>query len=149
MSQPLRIVHVSSRIVLNQNERVGRWMEERGSGTYHPRVQCIGYERDGRLVAGVMYECWNDASLWIHVAGEGKHWLTREFLRVAFDYPFGQLKAKVLVGLVPANNERARRFDEHLGFKYLATIPHGHKDGDLLIYTMLADECRWWRTHGR
>ena len=142
----MHIVRVSSRIVLGQNEYVGHWMEERGSGTWHPRVQCIGYERDGYLVAGVMYECWNAASLWIHVAGEGKHWLTREFLRVAFDYPFNQLKAKVLVGLVPANNTKARRFDEHLGFKLLGPIPDGHKDGDLLVYTMRRDECRWLRS---
>lgn len=134
-----------TRIVVGDNERVCKWMLERGAGSPNQTAQCLGLEKDGELTAGVQYESWNGASIWMHVAGDGKNWLTREFLRACFDYPFRQLKAKVVVGLVPAVNKQAQRFDEHLGFKLHSTLPDGHKEGDLLIYTMRPDDCRWLR----
>ena len=145
MSAALKLV-VSSRILLGANERVCAWMQERGAGTvYHPRSQCIGYLRDGKLIAGVMYEGWNNATIWMHVAGEGKNWLNKEFLKVAFDYPFRQLGAKVIVGLVASTNLEAQKFDEHVGFTKLAVIPDGHRSGDLWIYTLRREDCRWLR----
>lgn len=71
-------------------------------------------------------------------------------MRVVFDYAFRQLGCKVIIGLVPASNKRARRFDEHLGFKLKAEIPEGHPDGSLLIYAMRKKDCRWLESkHGQ
>lgn len=134
------------RIVVHENDRVGAWIEAHAGGFYRAGGQCIGLERDGVLIAGVLFDYWNHASIYMHVAAEGKNWLDREYLRVCFDYPFRQLGAKVVIGLVPSGNVRARRFDEHLGFKLQATIPDGHPDGELLIYTMRKEECRWLRS---
>lgn len=134
------------RIIANEPQRVGPWIEAHGGGFYRDGSQCIGLERDGELIAGVLYDYWNGASIYMHVAANGAHWLDREYLRVCFDYPFRQLGAKVVIGLVPESNKKARRFDEHLGFKLTATIPEGHPDGKLLIYTMRRDECRWLRS---
>jgi RimJ/RimL family protein N-acetyltransferase len=64
-------------------------------------------------------------------------------MRACFDYAFNRLGCKVVVGMVPANNTLARRFDEHIGFTCNGEIPHGYGDDDLLIYTMTREECRW------
>jgi RimJ/RimL family protein N-acetyltransferase len=131
-----------SQIVWDQPERVGRWVCERTNGTYDPCSQAIGLERDGSLIAGVLFDHYNGRSIAMHVAGEG-NWLNRSFLRACFGYVFRQLRVNKVIGLVDSGNESARRFDEHLGFRLEATITGAGMTGDLLIYTMTADDCRW------
>lgn len=114
-------------------------------------MKCIGIEKQGILVGGCMYELDNGASVHIHVAVE-PNWFSRDFLYACFHYPFVQLETKVLIGLVPEKNKKARIVDEHLGFTLQHTIPYAHPDGGLCIYTMYKHECRWLRikrtTHG-
>ena len=133
------------RIITKENSRVGAWIQSHGGGFYREGSQCIGLERDGVLIAGVLYDYYNGASIYMHVAAGIQNWLDREYLRVCFDYPFRQLDCNVVIGLVPENNYKARRFDEHLGFKLTATIPEGHPEGALFIYTMRKEQCRWIR----
>lgn len=90
----------------------------------------------------------------MHVAGEGKRWMTKEYLRVCFDYPLNQLKVKKILGLVDSTNMDARKFDEHLGFELEACIKGAGPKGDLLIYSMTAEQCRFLKRteeacHGR
>lgn len=132
------------RIIAWEHERVGKWIQANAAGFYRPGAKCIGLEKDGELIAGVLYDYCNGASVYAHIAVKGL--MTREFLSVIFDYPFRQLNCKVIIGLVPESNKKARRFDEHLGFKLTATIPEGHPDGKLLIYTMRKEDCRWLRS---
>jgi len=101
-------------------------------------------EEDGCATAGVLFDGWNGSSICMHVAAvPGKRWMTREYLRVCFDYPFRQLQASKILGLVGEKNVAARRFDEHLGFVLEATLKDAHPDGDLLVYTMTPGQCRW------
>ena len=79
-----------------------------------------------------------------HIAGKpGKRWLNRDFLFAMFDYPFNQLGVNRITGLVAKKNKEARRFDEHLGFKYEGNMRHALADDDMLIYGMLKRECKW------
>lgn len=104
----------------------------------------IGLERNGSLVAVVIYEGINRYNLWMHVAADdGKRWMTRGFLRAAFAYPFLGCGVRRVSGYVDAGNATARRFNEHLGFKVEAVLTGAAKDGsDVLIYRMLRKECR-------
>jgi hypothetical protein len=106
--------------------------------------QTIGLvDDDYRLRAGVVYDGYNGASIQMHVAAEGKHWLNREFLWYAFHYPFEQLKVRAVIGVVPSNNAKALRFDLHLGFKEEARLRDTHPDGDLIILVMRRADCRF------
>jgi RimJ/RimL family protein N-acetyltransferase len=106
----------------------------------------IGLEEDGELIAGVTFDNFNGASICMHVAAaEGKRWMTREYLWFCFHYPFEQLGVKRITGLVPASNTVAQRFDEHLGFKLEARLKDAAPDGDLLVYAMFKDDCRFLR----
>lgn len=131
-----------NRIITTDHERVGRWVQAHGGGYYREGTKCLGLEKNGELVAGVLYDYHNGASVYMHVAGKGL-WAIPDFLWICFDYPFNQLKCNVVIGLVSEKNMRARNFDEHLGFKLTARIPEGHPDGNLLIYTMRRKDCRW------
>lgn len=145
----LSVVVPSWRIVDREPERVGRWVEAHGGGTWGQNSTCIGLERRGELVAGVMYDSFNGASVFTAIAGVGKHWLTREYLWFIFYYPFVQLKANVLVAVVAPDNSASQRFCEHLGFEHGQSIPDGHPAGDLLIYTMHKSKCRWLELKGK
>lgn len=135
-------------------ERVGRWVVERAGGKWRGHEQAIGLEKDGVLVAGVMYNNWTGVggSVSMHQRIDGKQALTREFVWVCFDYPFNQLKVGCVYGLVEEHNEAALKMDEHLGFKHEARL-HGYfPTGDAVLLRMTREECRfldWRKDHVR
>jgi RimJ/RimL family protein N-acetyltransferase len=135
---------MAKRVVIDQKNRVGAWVYQRVGGMYLPQIsQAIGVERDGEIIGGVVFEGWNGASMKIHVAGEGKYWMTREFLRTIFGYAFLQHKAKKLIGVVESTNTKALRFDLKIGFRVEAVIKDAAENGDLLLLTMTKDQCRF------
>lgn len=132
------------RLVYGQDWRVGPWVCARTGGTWSAVDSAtIGMERDGELVAGVLFDHFNGRSIAMHVAGEGALWITRAYLRAAFGYAFVQLRVSKILGLVDERNERARRLDEHLGFHLEARIANAAPGGDLLIYSMTPAQCRY------
>jgi len=134
------------RVVGHLSEIVGPWVCARTGGEFSPiGSSTIGLlDEDGTVVAGAVYDNFNGTSICVHLAGEGRNWLNREFLRAGFRYPFDQLKVKKLLGLVPSTNMLARRFDEHCGFQLEAVVTEAAQDGaDLLIYSMRRENCRF------
>lgn len=131
-----------TKIVTGEDRRVGEWVCARTNGSYTEGV-AIGLERDGVLIAGVLYDHYNGASIAMHVAAEGKQWLNRDYLWFCFWYPFEQLKVNKVIGPVPSTNEAALRFDKHLGFIEEARIKDGAPGGDLILLTMTRQQCRY------
>ena len=122
---------------------IGPWVCERTGGVYTPSDSiAMGRIQDGVLLGGVVFDHYNLASIAMHCAGDGA-WITREFLRKAFAYPFDQLKVNKILGLVDSSNEAARRLDEHLGFVIEATVKDAAPHGDLLIYSMTREQCKY------
>lgn len=108
-------------------------------------MKAIGLERNGLLAAGVIYEGFNGQNVWMHVAAnpDGK-WMTRDYLRYCFEYPFDEMGVKRVSGYVNASNKAAVRFDEHLGFKKEAVLQGAAADGgDVFIYVMRRNDCRY------
>lgn len=132
-------------VVVGQKERVGAWVAERvRARSGWANYEAIGLELDGELVAGVVFDSYVEgARCCMHVAGEGRTWLNREYLWFCFHYAFEQMGCKVVVGLVNADNEDALRFDRHLGFEEVARIPDGAGDCDLVVLAMQRKKCRW------
>lgn len=114
---------------------------------YVENMKSLGLERDGELVAGVLYEGYNGPNVWMHVAAvPGRRWMSRDYLWYCFHYPFNEMNVQRISGYVNANNEQARKFDEHLGFKVEATLSGAAPDGgDVLIYVMRREDCRFLR----
>jgi RimJ/RimL family protein N-acetyltransferase len=122
--------------------RIGPWVCERAGGKYFPGTcQGIGYEQDGELTAGVLYDQCNGRSVQMHVALDKP--LTKGFVRICFDYVFNQLKVQKVIGLVDSNNTKALHLDRKLGFVDEAQIKDAGRTGDLVILTMTRQQCRW------
>lgn len=133
--------------ICRDKERVNLWVSER-VGRKDPwsgrGYQAIGIEDDGELVGGAVIDgIVTGARCSIHCAGEGKHWLNREFLHAVFDYVFNVCRCKVAINPVSGNNGASLRFTEHVGYTHSVTIPDGDGDSDLFIFTMHRDQCRW------
>lgn len=132
-------------ILWNDRERVSAYVTPRVDAEQFREYQALGLEREGDLVAGVVFDNKTSIGIMMHVASNGsRHWLTPEFLCACFSYPFVQEKLNRVTGLVRADNVEAQRFDEHLGFKREGKLRAACTDGtDLIVYGMLKSECRF------
>jgi hypothetical protein len=106
--------------------------------------QGIGWMTPQGMAAGVVYDQYNGANICMHVfSDKSKRWMRREYLWYCFYYPFVQLGVRRVTGLVPESNKEAIAFDCHLGFEYETSLKGAHPDGDLLVFVMRKDKCKW------
>ena len=140
-----------SAIIYGQEDRMLPWACERiGLGKFKGDAKTIGVERDGELVAVVVYDGFSECDCNMHIASDGLgNWLSRELLVRAFAYPFIQLGFRRVTGLVPARNAAALQFDQHLGFEYEGRCRNALPDDDLIILGMLRENCRFIAKKGK
>ena len=133
------------KIVDNKPERIGRFVglaiESKGWSPF----TAIGLEKNGILIAGVVYDNYNGKNIFAHIAATGRHWLNKEFLWYMHHYPFMELKVSRVTGMVSEKNKDAIKFIEHLGGELESKLEKAHPDGDLLIYRMFKKDCKYLR----
>lgn len=125
---------------------IGPWVCEKAGGTWIPgRGTAIGEMKDGRITAGVLYEDYREkANIVCHIRGE-PGWANRKFLSIIYDYPFNQLQVKRVTVPVDSTNEASIQLVEHMGFKLECTLKQAIPDGDLLLYVMFKEDCKYIR----
>ena len=123
---------------------VGPWVCARAGGTWVPgRGTAIGkLDDDGKIMAGVLYEDWTGANIMCHIAGEG-NWATRDYLGVIYDYPFNQLNARRITCPVASTNEKSIALVTRMGFTLECTLAQAIPDGDMHLFRMFRDECKY------
>lgn len=126
-------------------EIVGPWVCTRGGGTWTKgRGTAIGKLKDGKLIAGVLYEDWNGANIVEHIAAEGD-WACRKFLNVMFDYPFNQLGVKRITAPVASDNLKCINLVVRMGFTLECTLAQATPTADVHIFRMFKEECKYIR----
>jgi hypothetical protein len=124
-------------------EIVGPWVAQRTNGHWcKGRGTAIGKVSDGKLTAGVIYEDYSGTNIVEHIAAES-NWASRGFLWLMFDYPFNQLKVKRITAPVYSTNDKCIALVEKMGFKIEATLAQAIPDGDLILFRMFRDECKY------
>jgi RimJ/RimL family protein N-acetyltransferase len=98
---------------------------------------------EGKLFGGCVYREFTRASISVHIAGFTKHWASRDLLWVGFHYPFIQLGVQKLFATIPDYNTDSLEIAKKMGFKYETRISEVFVDGDMLIYSMKRDDCRY------
>lgn len=132
------------RVIWDRQQEVGDWVCARVGNRFHADSEtAIGIERDGALCGGCVFESFTGKSVLIHAAGDGRRWMSREFVRAVFGYAFRQLGVHKLIGPVDSANTNSRRFIENLGFKPEAVVIDGARSGDLILYTLRRQDCRF------
>lgn len=103
----------------------------------------IANVRNKVMTGGVIYNGYTGASINLHSYGIDPNWASRDMLWITFHYPFVQLGCRKLFGQIPANNSHALDFDLKLGFKIEARIKDVFPDEDLIVVSMVREDCRW------
>jgi hypothetical protein len=125
---------------------LSQWLCDRVGYTPTRDFVCIGQWDNNRerLIGVVGYDGWSVNMVEMHSAGEpGTYWLTKEMLSSAFTLPFEGAGRKVIISRVSTGNPVAVKMNVGLGFKEQCRIRDGADDGDLIIFAMHKDECRW------
>ena len=100
--------------------------------------------RGKRIVAAIVLDSWTANSCTAHIAIEDPLVLRHGFLELGCDFIFNHANRGVVIGLVPANNHKALKFDKHIGFKEVYRIKDGYAvDVDYVILEMRRESCRW------
>ena len=121
---------------------VGHWVAKRIRGGYFAeRSNALGLEKNGELVAGVIYENWNHKSIWCHIAIDGR--LTPRYLAAIFDYPFNICQVEKIIVPVGSDNEESIRLVEKMGFAEEGRIKDARPEGDLILFTLSRNACRF------
>lgn len=98
----------------------------------------------GKIVAGVQFDSWTETTAQVHVAIKNPMALRHHFLEEVFTYFFVTCGKLRLLGLTPADNAKALRFNKRIGLRETYRIKDGHAEGvDLVLQEMTRDECRW------
>ena len=79
-----------------------------------------------------------------HIAIDNPLVIRRGFLCEAFRHLFVTCHRNRVFGLVPSNNDKALKFDEHIGMVEVGRIPNALSEGvDYVVMCMTKDACRW------
>jgi len=134
-------------VITGHDEIFGPWLMDRVKGHWFASVNghTIGLwdDRQHKPVAAVYYEACNGASVLLHCAGDSKSWLNREFLWYVFHYAFEELKVNKILSPVESANTDSCKFIQHIGFSLEATLEDASPKGDLLIFSMKREDCKW------
>ena len=109
-------------------------------GTCTPNMKGLGWEKDGQLVAGTAFEPFNANNMFGHQRIDKAP--PKEYWFCVANYIFNQCKVKRLTATVEADNHRAIKLNKHIGFVIEATLKDAGRNGDLLIMTLWADNCK-------
>lgn len=120
-----------------------KWLGDRIGLHWSTDFRALARVVDSEIVGVVGYEGFTGTACRMHMAGEGR-WLTRGFIRRAFDLPFNYLNLQMVFGVVPSGNKTALDIDLRLGFTELIYIPGAHPDGGLHFLQLTKEQ--WSRS---
>lgn len=121
------------------------WANDRiPDNRFRDDAHAIGHRRDGELVAVVVYDTFSTTNCFIHVAAEGRRWITKEFQARVFAYPFIQLGFPRVSCIVSVNNRASLFLTRQFGWRQEGVWRKAAPDGsDFLLFGMLRSECRF------
>lgn len=99
----------------------------------------MGIEKDGEIIGGVIFNCYEGAAVHASVAGSG--W-TRAFLRAVGTYVFDQLGCERITAIT--SDPVTATFAERLGGQYEGTMRNHFGPGrDGIVSGILREEYRY------
>lgn len=118
------------------DERVSLFVSNALQIALCPPYTCMGLERDGEIVAGVIINGWEARNAHVTVAGCG--W-TRPFVRAVGEYIFGQLGCLRMTVTTPDN--RVAEYAKRLGGEVEGLMRNYYGEGqDAILVGILANE---------
>ncbi len=109
-----------------------------------PLALCISqHDDDGALEGGALFEGFNGATVYTHVAGFTPGWCKPAWLFTVSDFCFNHLKVNQVLGVVGVNNQPAVDFDLKFGYEIVVTLPGYFPGEDAYLMRLTRDRCRF------
>jgi hypothetical protein len=136
-------------MIVLDNPAHGFMIAHRAGVGFDPNVnRVLAHTSDDGLLGGVVYTNYTGRSVQMHMAGD-PGWVTSKMIWIAFDYPFNQLGVECVIGLVSEDQVDVLDYDRRLGFKEIARVPGIVPGGDLIVLSMMRNECKWLSLRSR
>ena len=122
------------------------WLCERVGYVPTKGMVCLGqWDNDAEeLIAVAGFDGWSGHIVELLCAGTpGRHWLSKDMLVQMFRLAFIVKNVNIVITRVSTNNAVSLRATEKVGFTEQCRLKDGADDGDLIIYGLYRDECRW------
>ena len=104
----------------------------------------VAYSATGKILACMVADSFSPDSCNLHVFIDSPMVIKHGFLLECFTHIFHVCKRSHVFGLVPSNNEKALKFNRHIGFTEVCRIPDGVGTGtDYVIMRMDKADCQW------
>ena len=121
------------------DDRVLAFVSERCGVNFLPPVTCMGIERDGEIIGGVVFNFFESADLHISVAGKG--W-SKGFLAEVGHYVFDTLQSERMTALT--EQPAVVRLAERLGGQVEGLLRnHYGKGRDAFVVGILKEDYRF------
>jgi hypothetical protein len=133
-----------SNLVFDQSERIGDWVAEQvGQTGSWGDFYAMGVERDGALVAGVVFNNYNGRNATAHMAVAKITRLLPLLLAHAAQYAFVHCNLERITALVDTDNKKALRFDSKIGWEEEFLMQRAGQVADLQVFVMWRESCPW------
>ena len=104
----------------------------------------VAYDDFGKIAAIFVCDSFSMDSCGVHLAIDNPFVIRHGFLNESLNYIFNTRQRSRAFGLVPSDNEKAIKFNKHIGFKEVARVPDGYATGiDYVVMRMDANNNRW------
>lgn len=133
------------KLLYGEESRLLPWACTRiGIASFRSDAQAIGLERNGGIVAAVVFDTFSTYDCNIHVASDGTgHWLNKELLVAAFCHPFITCKLRRVTATIASRNLRALKFNRHLGFTQEGFHPYAAGDDAMVSLGLTRMACKY------
>lgn len=139
----------------HQDPRFLAWVGEVSNVDVDPKASAsiahlsVNDDKTADILAVVAYNNITEHDCCMHIASTTPQWASRKFLKACFDYPFKTLGVGRVTFSAPSTNENALRLHKKLGAKHEGTLRGYFGDADLVISSILKEECKWTKeSHG-
>lgn len=130
---------------ISRNEE-WEWVSSRAKCVRCADTKGIVAYKDGKIVGAVALDTWAHNSVHIHIAFEDMFIFKHGFPETVFDYVFNTCDKGVIIGVTPASNEKALRFNEHIGFEEIFRVRDGYEIGiDFVVQEYRKENCKYIR----
>ena len=104
----------------------------------------VAIDENNTPLAACVMDNWTANSVQCHLLVLDSKVLRHGFLETCFDYVFNINGRKVVYGLVPGNNEKALKLNEHMGFTEKCRFEGAFEDGvDYVILELKRENCKY------
>jgi len=128
-----------------ENEQMAVWAANiiKQPDPFSPPYMCMGFTRENKMACVIVAHDYRPPNICLSFAAVNPRWATRQNLEHIERWVYDQLKCTRITGIVDPRNDRARKFDEGIGFKLEGTLRRARPDGGkLLVYGLIREDFR-------